>query len=257
MSDEVAEWREIGSTPIRSDAPSGEAVRYDPLFERLQAETGKLESLSGGAVQWKEVVDFGRELLQKRSKDLLVAGYVSVGLLEQRGYAGLLAGLSCIEGMTESFWETLYPETKRMRARINALVWLSEKGGVAASRRKPLPGEGKAIRACSEKIDLLEKYFSERLLSDSPGLGDLRRAVNQWAKEFKEVEAAPTGPASSEQGASAKTEPAGPAIVAGKIESIEDAERVFDEAGEVIRRAAALVLGLEPAKPWPYPSSPA
>lgn len=252
MSDEVAEWREIGSTPVRSDAPSGDAVRYDPLFERVQAEIGKLESVSGGAVQWKEVVDLGRELLQKRSKDLLVAGYVSVGLLEQRRYAGLLAGLSCIEGMIESFWETLYPETKRMRARINALVWLSEKGGVAASRKKPLPGEEKEVRACSEKIDLLEKYFSERLLNDSPGLGDLRRAVNQWAKEFEEVEAASARSESPAQSGSTPAEPAGSAIVAGKIESIEDAERVFDEAGEVIRRAAGLVRGLEPTNPWPY-----
>ncbi|MDC4206323.1 MAG: type VI secretion system ImpA family N-terminal domain-containing protein [Candidatus Manganitrophus sp.] len=129
MSDEIAEWVGIGSTPIRSDAPSGDSAKYDPLFEKLQAEIGKLEALSGGPVQWKEVIGSGREILEKKSKDLLVASYVSVGLLEQRGYAGLLAGLSCMEGMVEAFWETLYPETKRMRARINALIWLSEKGG--------------------------------------------------------------------------------------------------------------------------------
>lgn len=252
MSDEIAEWREIGSTPIRPDAPSGDPARYDPLFERIQAEIGKLESLSGGPVQWKEVIDLGRELLQKKSKDLLAAGYVSVGLLEQRGYAGLLAGLSCIEEMAESFWESLYPETKRMRARINALVWLSEKGGIAVGRKKPLPGEGKEVLACSEKIDLLEKYFSERLANDSPGLGDLRRAVGEWAREAERAEAASKPPEPSIQSVSAPAESAGPAIIAGTIESLEEAERVFGEAGDLIRRSADLVRGREPANPWPY-----
>ena len=251
MSDEVAEWREIGSAPVRPDAPAGDSARYDPLFERLQAEVGKLESLAGGSVQWKEVVDLGRELLQKKSKDLLVAGYVSVGLLEQRGYAGLLAGLSCMEEMVESFWESLYPETKRMRARINALIWLAEKGGAAVGRKKPLPGEAKEVLACGEKIDLLEKSFGERLANDSPGLGDLRRAVEQWGREV-EIPQAPTPSAPSTQSTSAPAESAGSAIIAGKLESIEDADRVFGEAGDLIRRAADVVRGQEPTNPWPY-----
>lgn len=253
MSDEIAEWVGIGSTPIRSDAPSGDSAKYDPLFERLQAEIGKLESLSGAPVQWKEVVDLGREILEKKSKDLLAASYLSVGLLEQRGYSGLLAGLSCMEGMVESFWETLYPETKRMRARINALVWFSEKGGVAVGRKKPVPGEGKEVRACSEKIDALEKYFVERLANDSPGLGDLRRAVDQWAREFESAESTSVRTESPAQSGSAPAEAsAGPSISSGKIESIEDAERVFGEAGDVLRRAADVVRGQQPTNPWPY-----
>jgi len=252
MSDEIAEWVGIGSTPIRPDAPAGDSAKYDPLFEKLQAEIGKMESLAGGPIQWKEVVGLGREILEKKSKDLLVASYVSLGLLEQRGYAGLLAGLSCMEGMVEAFWETLYPETKRMRARINALVWLSEKGGVAVGRKRPLPGEGKEVRACSEKIDLLEKYFGERLANDSPGLGDLRRAVDQWAREVESAEAASARTESAASGVSAPAAPAGPAIPSGKIESIEDAERVLGEAGDVIRRAADLVRGEQPTNPWPY-----
>ncbi|WDT80731.1 MAG: TssA family type VI secretion system protein [Candidatus Manganitrophus sp.] len=251
MSDEIAEWVGIGSTPIRSDAPSGDSAKYDPLFEKLQAEIGKLEALSGGPVQWKEVIGSGREILEKKSKDLLVASYVSVGLLEQRGYAGLLAGLSCMEGMVEAFWETLYPETKRMRARINALIWLSEKG-VAVGRKKPVPGEGKEVRACSEKIDALEKYFGEKLANDSPGLGDLRRAVDQWAREVESAEAATARTESPAPNVSTSAETAGPAISSGKIESIEDAERVFGEAGDVIRRAADVVRGQQPTNPWPY-----
>lgn len=252
MSDEIAEWVGIGSTPIRSDAPSGDSAKYDPLFEKLQAEIGKLEALSGGPVQWKEVIGSGREILEKKSKDLLVASYVSVGLLEQRGYAGLLSGLSCMEGMVEAFWETLYPETKRMRARINALIWLSEKGGVAVGRKKPVPGEGKEVRACSEKIDALEKYFGEKLANDSPGLGDLRRAVDQWVREVESAEAATARTESPAPSVSTSAEAAGPAISSGKIESIEEAERAFGEAGDVIRRAADVVRGQQPTNPWPY-----
>lgn len=135
-----------------------------------------------------------------------------------------------------------------MRARINALIWLSERG-VAVRRKKPAPGEGKAVCACSEKIDLLEKYFGEKLANDSPGLGDLRRAVDVWAREVESAESASARTESSAPSGSTPAEPAGPAIPSGKIESIEDAERVFGEAGDVIRRAADLVRGQQPTNP--------
>lgn len=240
----------MGAAPIRANSPTGDPARDSPLFEQIQAEVGKLESLSGGSVKWPEVIAWGREILEKTSKDILVAVYVAVGLLEQNRYEGLLAGLSCIETMVESFWEVLYPEAKRTRARINALVWFSEKGGAAVSRKQPVAEEAQIVLACREKVGLLEKFFAERLGDQSPGLGDLRRAVDQWVRESKPVE-----PAQTPIEAKGRVTPAAvpeAAMTAGTMESVEDAERVLGEARDLLRRAGDLVRGLLPANPWPY-----
>ncbi|MBI3595518.1 MAG: type VI secretion system protein TssA, partial [Nitrospirae bacterium] len=253
MDDEILEWRATGSTPIRADAPSGDSARYDPVYERLQSEMNKMDGLSSGTVNWKEAVSLAREILHGKSKDLLVASYLCLGLLEEKGYPGLLAGLTCIEGMVASFWETLYPEAKRMRGRINAIIWLAEKGGAAVERKAPQSRETEMIRACAEKIEVLEKFFGERLGNDSPGLGDLRRAVDQRLKEAEaeETRESPEGQVSTAEPSISSATSAMP-VISGEIASKEDAEKVLEGTVALLLKAASFIRGVEPEAPWPY-----
>lgn len=263
VSGEISEWYTIGSTPIRAGAPAGDPIRYDPLFDRLQAEMSKLEIPSGQAVDWKGVAELGREILSQKSKDLLVAAYLCRALLETRGYAGLAVGLSCMQGMLAGFWDSLYPEAKRMRARLNAIGWLAENVGAAVARKAPSPDEGKWVGACAERIGLVEKDLSERLGGESPGLGDLRRAVDERMREVV-VEAPPPLPKPPEPVSSPSRPPeteesseSGPVAspappILGTIESKEDAERVYEEAGMLLRDAARFSRDLDPELAWPY-----
>ncbi|HET6371578.1 MAG TPA: type VI secretion system protein TssA [Nitrospiria bacterium] len=254
VTKEVEQWSAIGGKPIRADAPAGDSARYDPAYEKIQAEIAKMDGLSGAAISWKDTVSLAREILEGKSKDLLVASYLCLGLFEEKGYPGLLAGLVCIEGMVGAFWETLYPEAKRMRGRINAIYWLAEKGGAAVERKGPSPREGEVIRACAGKIEAVEKLLDERLGSDSPGLGDLRRAVDQRLREA-ESEEARTAPASqsttAEAAPSQETTTAVPSI-STEIGSREDADKVLEGAVDLLRKAAAYVRGAEPEAPWTY-----
>ena len=163
MNGEITEWQEIGARPIRPDAPSGDSARYDPDYERLQTEINKLEGFSAQSINWKEVVNLGKGIIGNKSKDLLVACYLCRGLFEDKGYTGLLSGLSCINGMVNTFWETLYPEAKRMRARINAVIWLSEKVGPVVSKKQPQGGERDLVNACAHEIEELEKFLYEKM----------------------------------------------------------------------------------------------
>ncbi len=259
MDRDLSGWRALGARAIRPDRPAGDPARYDPLFERLQAEVNKLEALFGGTVDWKEVVTLGEKIIAEKSKDLLAAGYLCVGLIEEEGYPGLLGGLSCIEGMVETFWDRLYPEETRKRARVNAIVWLSEKGGAAISRKQGMPAAGglgtgaatrKTVVACAEKIEAIERLFAARLGMDSPGLGDLRRAV-EAALMAQKQDRPPEEIASPEPGTGTTTR-----LIEGagfdSIASPEGAEQAFREGERLLRRAAAFVRERDPSDPWPY-----
>lgn len=253
MSNDVSEWHVIGAAPIRPDAPSGDSVRYDPIFEKLQSEVNKLESLSGQSVDWKSVITLCREILQTKSKDILVASYLCRGLFEEYGYTGLLDGLSCLVELVQSFWDTLYPEAKRMRGRINAAGWLSANVGIAVPRKDPSRDDFDTIKKCVSEVERLEGLLDEKIGSDSPGLGTLKHALRG---HLRILESSITPP-SVEAKTAAPTKPiplhgtAAPVII-NEVTSSEDARRAIQDAGNLIRRAASYVRSQDPAAPWPY-----
>jgi type VI secretion system protein VasJ len=113
LSEARANWRAIGSAPISTENPSGEPVRYEPEFERLQSEMQKLENFSSELIDWKQVVALSEGILKNKSKDLLVGSYLVLGLLETEGLKGLVNGLACLEGVIADHWPSLFPAANR------------------------------------------------------------------------------------------------------------------------------------------------
>src|SRR3989304_1122329 len=251
MNEGLLEWRAIGSGPLRPDAPSGDSIRYDPLFEKLQAEVNKLESFSGQPGDWKGVIAISTEILKTRSKDILVASYLSRGLLEEEGYTGFLSGLACMEEIITAFWDTLYPEAKRMRARINAVSWLSEKAGSAVTRKAPAREEVSVANACLREIETLEGLFNEKIGAESPGLGTLKQALREQIQVLEASGGPQTGTTLSPEVRQAPApSPAAP-VPAGEVLSFDDAARALRDAGDMPHRAAAYIRGQDPSIPWP------
>lgn len=122
------ELSQLSCRPIRPDAPAGFEVREDPGFEALQAEVEKLSApAAAGAVDWPGVARLSGELLAEKTKDLLVASYLAVALVHTEGCAGCVRGLTFYRELLEHFWEKLYPQKTRLRARLRALEWWVEK----------------------------------------------------------------------------------------------------------------------------------
>ncbi len=258
MDEERQKWRGIGSEPVSAQTPSGESVRYDPDFERLQAEMQKLENLSGEPVDWKLVVSLSQEILKNKSKDLLVGSYLVMGLLETDGLLGFSNGLSCLEGLISDHWPSLFPVAKRMRARINALNWLSEKAGAVITRSEPDKGDGAILSTCGDQVKTLEVLLQDKLGQEDPGLADLSRPIQEHLNRILTENGAPAksdaGDAIAEPKPKVETKPlpVTTAPLSASFETFEDARRTLKDSFSILKRVASFVRHQDPVKPLPY-----
>ncbi|WP_432738132.1 type VI secretion system protein TssA [Maridesulfovibrio sp. FT414] len=121
------ELLDLGRKPVSDVSPSGDDARYEPEYDQLQQEIDKLASATaGGAVDWKHVVKLSSAILLNKSKDLKVASYLGVGLLQLKGIDGLSAGTQILLDLVTNFWDTLYPSKKRIRGRFGPVEWWIE-----------------------------------------------------------------------------------------------------------------------------------
>ncbi len=256
MSEERANWRAIGSEPISTENPSGESARYEPEFERLEAEMQKMESLAGDAVDWKKVVSLSREILKNKSKDLLVGSYLALGLLETEGCNGLSNGLACIEGLVSDHWPSLFPAAKRMRARINALNWLSEKAGASLARSEANRENAQGLSDCEELTQSLEALLNEKADPGEPVFRDLERTIQEQLSQLTPAggdavatEAKPAGKTAAVP-APLTAVPATPPV--SKVESTEDAKRLLKDAFGSLKKVASFTRGQDLTRPLSY-----
>lgn len=202
----------VFSAPVSAAAPAGTSVRYDPEFDTLKEEIDKLSSpSSAGDIDWRRVVDAARSITAAKSKDLLVASYLCVGLFQRDGYAALAPALRGLQGMVEAFWPALFPELGRLRARIAAAEWLVERLTAQLRYRAPEGGDGQAIADALDALEVLEAAFTERFAGEGPSFGDLRAALRERAEQVPKPQPA-TAPASEASSATtiAATERAAP-----------------------------------------------
>ncbi|TWT44290.1 hypothetical protein RAS1_07000 [Phycisphaerae bacterium RAS1] len=180
----------LGKDPIRADGPAGDPVRYDTDFEQLQAQLDRLGSLTGEEVQWSTVVDLATQILQKKSKDLLVLTYLVLGIFNQNGYAGLAAGLDTYNEFLKNFWEKCYPKVKPPHGRFNSVQYLIDKllpsieiksGQI---KREPTAGEKPAVHKCAELGDQLSTTVTACFREFGP---DQQPAIAQFVRALKSL----------------------------------------------------------------------
>lgn len=244
----TAELLELGTKPVGPDAPSGVSARDEADFAVLQAEIRKLEAADRPAVNWDLVVRNGTVILSGRSKDVLVAAYLTVGLLERRGFEGLADGLTVLRDVLTNFWETLYPEVKRARGRLAAFEWLSERGGAAVVRLGERPVKAAVVETCQERVQQISDFIADKLDGGSSALSDLRSALNGVNLEGAAPSAAAAG---APAGAAAGPRPA-PAPAVGSVTDDTSAEQAIAEAKRLMRAAGEYLRGKDPKDPVGY-----
>ncbi len=188
----------LGTTAIPGANRAGSAARYEPEFLNLEAEIGKLQSLSGGAVDWSDVARDATAILGGKSKDLLVAVYLARGLYGSRDLDGLSDGLTVLRDLLATFWEDMFPQVSRLRARRSALQWLSDNLGAHLAEAG---GDPAAMKSCVALIDAIEEFCKDRFEGEDSGLVGLRAGLHA-AMERGSVE---TG-SPSDAGAEAQSE---------------------------------------------------
>jgi type VI secretion-associated protein, VC_A0119 family len=106
--------------------PQGEDIRYDPDFEKVEAEIAKLTSLhKNQQTDWKLVQKLSCQLLIDRSKDLRLACWYSAALLKNEGSVRLVNVFELLGELFGHYGECCFP--LKPRARLAVLNWLFER----------------------------------------------------------------------------------------------------------------------------------
>jgi len=224
----------IGETPVSEAAPCGENIRYESVFEELEAELAKQESLSSETVDWNQVSQISSKILKESSKDLLVGAYLTQALLINEGYSGLAVGLKILHDMVDKHWDCLFPPAKRMRARGTAITWLAERAGALVADKVPTAKDAEAIVEAAKYIRLLDAELAEKMGDAAPMVSDLSRPLKNYkqsadaemAQAAAPVESAEPVAQQAEQVAEAATDAA-----AGVTEPVQQAAPPAPAAG--------------------------
>jgi type VI secretion system protein ImpA len=145
---------EILLQPIQADAPAGESLRYDPIYDQINtARRGEDGNLPQGVWQratqqpdWNLVEELCYTTLQTRSKDLQLAVWLTEAWLHLYGLCGVASGCQLILDLHENYLLTMFPaptlaegaspdraelpldiRDDAIEHRLNMLQWLNEK----------------------------------------------------------------------------------------------------------------------------------
>ena len=166
--------------PIPGAAAAGANARYEPEYEKLLAEVAKLEAPAAGAVDWVQVSTLGKSLLTKKSKDLLVAAYTGFALFApKKALGGLLDGTLLVTDLMDRFWDSLFPDGKRMKARVNAVSWFIQRAAIALPDVTPTQADREVLEALVPATQRLAEICRTRFTEGGPAFGPLLEALER------------------------------------------------------------------------------
>jgi type VI secretion system protein VasJ len=192
----IEELREKAKTwiePVSAAAPAGAAAKTNPQYEAVIAEMSKLESVTGGAVDWNMVLDSGGKVLQSVSKDLRIATYLAFGMYQTQGLDGLATGLVVVSEMMDRYWPGLFPELARMRGRANALGWLIERAAQTLPDMQVDASARERVEALDVAAARLAEVARQKFEANGPAVRPLLESV-QRLKASLPAEAPPPPP---------------------------------------------------------------
>lgn len=176
---ETLEQRATALTaPVPGAAPGGIDVRYDPAFEALAQELGKLDAPQATAVDWKIVERDATTVLSTKSKDILVACWLAASLHEQHGLEGLALGLWVVGSIVDSYWDGLFPPLSRMKARTSAVTWLVTRT-VARLETHSGPLVHDVVDQLAAATKRFQRVSTDRFAEHAPGTRPLGDAVER------------------------------------------------------------------------------
>ncbi|PBD24855.1 type VI secretion system protein TssA, partial [Pseudomonas aeruginosa] len=239
---------EVLLEPIDPGQPCGPSLRYDPDYDRLRELRREDDSsLPTGVWQaeakradWAAVEQLASDLLQRRSKDLMLAAWLGEAWLQRGGLGGLQRALVLLAELCERYPEEVHPQAQDgdQSWRVPPIDWLLRRYAELLHTRLPLMGQG----AFAE----ITLYAWQRLQRQQVASGD---SAQQAKAEKLYREAAQTSPrARARLGKWLAAKPG-----ASDAEHRE-AERLLSQAfeqGEDSALVPLIVLYLQYPQSWP------
>jgi len=119
--------------PIPGDAPAGADLRYAPTYTQLTEARREEDDAPQG--EWKRtrkvaeydvVVKVATDALATKSKDLMIAAWLTEALTRREGFAGLAYGLDLVRGLIDKYWDGVFPliDEGDLGLRVRPLNWI-------------------------------------------------------------------------------------------------------------------------------------
>jgi type VI secretion system protein ImpA len=189
--------REDLLNPIPGNNPSGENLRYAPIYDKIKEARREDDDAAQGEWQrerkvadYVQVMKLASEALATKSKDLQLAAWLTEAAIKREGFSGLLEGLKLIQGLLTDFWDTLYPEIDDgdLELRATPLEWLGSKFDDLL-RHAPLTKAGYGFYRYKESRAV--GYEEAALASDEKtakrqqDIEDGKLTAEEWDKAFE------------------------------------------------------------------------
>lgn len=122
--------------PIEGDDPCGGELRWDPVYQEIKDARPKSSRDAFGldeseeVFDWNPVLELTTDALAERSKDLMLASWLTEALVNLHGFAGFRDGFRLINQLLEQYWDGLYPRPDEgdLEPRVSPLVFLTTEG---------------------------------------------------------------------------------------------------------------------------------
>jgi type VI secretion system protein VasJ len=248
--EDVAQRIAVLVAPIGGANPAGADVSYDTDFETIKAEIDKLSSVDNLDPAWSKIQDLGAQLLAQKGKDFRVVSWMGVAKVKTQGWVGFAEALILYETLARSYWDTMYPEARRARARVNAFAWMTEMVHQHLIGMDVTFADGDPLRAADETLKDLDQLLAEKLADAYAGPGQLRSLLRDKIMAIPE-------PPRAEEPAAAMTEGAAPVPQAGPVAppaptSVEGVEPAARASGGVLVEGAAVLRAADATRAWAY-----
>lgn len=167
----------LAASPVSESQPAGADAKYEPEYEALTAEIGKLSSVSQSSpISWQAVAGNGAVILAQKSKDISVAAYMAVALIHTDGAQGFLDGVNLLRGICENFWDDAFPPKAKMRRRLNAYEWWHERALEQLRKEGQPPVTAKLSAEMTEAVGELDSLIGG-LMEEAQPLRDMKEAI--------------------------------------------------------------------------------
>lgn len=250
---------DLSINPISEDAPSGDDVKYDADYEKLQSEIDKLSipTSTGVGIDWNNVIKIATAILATRSKNLLVTAYLAAGLLYRDKIDGFAKSLEILKNMTENFWESLFPSKKRLRGRINAFEWWISRTDTYFISNSISPQKAALVEEVKSGLKALDQVVSNKI-ENGPNIIRLMDHVNRWPIQTEPKPS--TAADSSTQAASKSTTTPGSStdaqttqqVASPDLKTTDDADRLLTVSLKQLIKIADHNQNQNPANPLSY-----
>ena len=244
--------------------PAGADARYDPLHESIRNRVAALDAPTGGEIDWEAVVADARTMLGA-SKDLVIASFLAFGLYERRGLEGLTLGLRVLAELMDRFWEGAHPPLRRLRARANAVDWITERTVPRVAATAVGPDDHDAVDGLAAAAARLSEVVGARFEDSAPAMRPLLDAAKRLQLTLpprpKPAEEAPPTPEPSTEAGPPTSAPAEPttapapeptaaaSVVTAPNPPPSTSEPVADPLAAVRAKLALMVRPISDAQP--------